>query len=293
MSARRISAGPLQDRRGGYQPPGGFSWGASWAMRPPFSFWLRQKENAPRPVEEKKSLLVATLHVRAKLLYGGRRERVPAGLRWLPDGRGGVRCRLDSGFPRRGCALGRGARRDLTSSSFPVSRCGAPRISVTSVPLVPPSARSASLRAALAVVGADAFIGSSRAGQLAAAKREAIPCDNHPDKVGTPAMGRQLGKSQKAQACPNARKNRSRHWYADPRTRGGPLHRSASKRPFLLDRARPVFFSGKTEKKMGGASPLDKPPAGAEIPEAAATAAHLMLPPLVASPHQIVDGDAV
>ena len=54
---------------------------------------------------------------------------------------------LDSGFPRRGCALGRGARRDLTSSSFPVSRCGAPRISVTSVPLVPPFARSASLRA--------------------------------------------------------------------------------------------------------------------------------------------------
>ena len=45
-----LAAGPLQDRRGGYQPPGGFSWGASWAMRPPFSFWLRQKENAPRPV---------------------------------------------------------------------------------------------------------------------------------------------------------------------------------------------------------------------------------------------------
>ena len=31
----------------------------------------------------------------------------------------------------------------MTGSSFPVSRCGAPRISVTSVPLVPPSARSA------------------------------------------------------------------------------------------------------------------------------------------------------
>ena len=26
----------------------------SGGMRPPFSFWLRQKENAPRPVEEKK-----------------------------------------------------------------------------------------------------------------------------------------------------------------------------------------------------------------------------------------------
>ena len=118
MSARRISAGPLQDRRGGYQPPGGFSWGASWAMRPPFSFWLRQKENAPRPVEEKKSLLVATLHVRAKLLYGGRRERVPACLRGSPDGRGGVRYRLERGFPRRGCKGQRGARTHLTSSSF-------------------------------------------------------------------------------------------------------------------------------------------------------------------------------
>ena len=43
----------------------------------------------------------------------------------------------------------------------------------------------------------------------------------------------------------------------DPPTpsRGGPLHRSASKRSFLLDRARPVFFSAKTEKKMGGCIP--------------------------------------
>ena len=31
----------------------------------------------------------------------------------------------------------------MNRSSFPVSRCGAPRISVTSVPLAPPSARSA------------------------------------------------------------------------------------------------------------------------------------------------------
>ena len=39
-----------------------------------------------------------------------------------------------------------------------------------------------------------------------------------------------------------------------------------AKRPFLLDRARPVFFSGKTEKKMGGASWLDKPPCGSRHP---------------------------
>ena len=127
----------------------------------------------------------------------GRREMEPAGSRWLPDGRGGVRYRFDGRFPRRGCGGQRGARTHLTSFSFTVSRCGAPSSSVTSVPLVPPSARSAcpqgarrispqggrdirsaakprtavqrkaaepptaaqSLRAPRAVVGADAFIG--------------------------------------------------------------------------------------------------------------------------------------
>ena len=33
-----------------------------------------------------------------------------------------------------------------------------------------------------------------------------------------------------------------------------------AQRPFLLDRARPVFFSGKTETKMGGASRWTSPP---------------------------------
>ena len=126
-------------------------------MRPPFSFWSYPKRERAAPGVREKGALAATLHVRAKLLYGGRREMVPAGLRWLPDGRGGVRYRLDGGFPRRGCVLGRGARTHLTGSSFPVSRCGAPRISVTSVPLVPPSARSASLRTALAVIEAAAW----------------------------------------------------------------------------------------------------------------------------------------
>ena len=50
-----------------------------------------------------------------------------------------------------------------------------------------------------------------------------------------------------------------------PPSRGGPLHRSAPKRPFLLDRARPVFFSAKTEKKMGGASCMDHAPCGSRV----------------------------
>ena len=93
---------------------------------------------------------------------------------------------------------------------------------------------------------------SSPEGQPAAAKREAIPCDNHPDKVGTPATGRQLGKSQKAQACPKAGQNRRLHRYVDLRQRGGPLHRSAP-HTFLFGPCTARFSFGKTER--GPAAP--------------------------------------
>ena len=88
---------------------------------------------------------------------------------------------------------------------------------------------------------------SSPEGQPAAAKREAIPCDNHPDKVGTPAAGRQLRKSQKAQACPKAGQNRRLHRYVDLRQRGGPLHRSAP-HTFLFRPCTAHFSFGKTER---------------------------------------------
>ena len=66
----------------------------------------------------------------------------------------------------------------------------------------------------------------------------------------------------------------------------------ATKSDFFSSTGRGAFSFWRNQKENGGRIPPDKPPAGAEIPEAAATAAHLMLPPLVASPHQIVDGDA-
>ena len=69
----------------------------------PISLLVLPKEKRAVHGPKRKNALVATLHMRAKLLYGGRREIVPAGLRGLSDGRGGVRYRLDSGFPRRGC----------------------------------------------------------------------------------------------------------------------------------------------------------------------------------------------
>ena len=62
-------------------------------------------------------------------------------------------------LPSRGgwCGSCRDARTHLNCFAFPVSRYGAPGISVISVPLVPPSARSASLRTALAVIEAAAW----------------------------------------------------------------------------------------------------------------------------------------
>ena len=84
---------------------------------------------------------------------GGRRIGASADLGW-PSGTLGSSAK--SMLPSRGgWGGGRlGARTHLTCFSFTVSRCGAPSISVTSVPLVPPSARSASLRAAMAGVAA-------------------------------------------------------------------------------------------------------------------------------------------
>ena len=143
---------------------------------------------------------------------------------------------------------------------------------------------------------------SSPEGQPAAAKREAIPCDNHPDKVGTPATGRQLRKSQKAQACPKAGQNRRLHRYVDLRQRGGLLHRSAP-HTFLFGPCTAHFSFGKTERgprraprggerrrkgagavfaaggngaertlrrrQWGAHPPWKRPPAGAESPVAA------------------------
>ena len=109
----------------------------------------------------------------------------------------------------------------------------------------------------------------SREEQPAAAKREAARCDNHPDEVGTIRHGTVVSSLQKTIACPKVRQNRSRHRYADPRAHGGPLHRSAPKRPFLLDRARPVFFSARRKRKWGVHPGRTSPPGGSQPPVAA------------------------
>ena len=103
---------------------------------PHFLFGLGRKENGPYPqgvcrirkrqsrqrlrdctVQKKRPLLVATLHVRAKLLYGGRRIGACSDL-GLPSGTLGPSAR--SVLPSRGglCGGQRGARTHLTSFSF-------------------------------------------------------------------------------------------------------------------------------------------------------------------------------
>ena len=89
------------------------------------------------------------------------------------------------------------------------------------------------------------------------------PCT--PTTSAPSATGRQLQESQKSIACPKVRQNRSRHRYADPRQhRGANAPACAKKRSFLLDRARPVFFSTRWKRKWGVHPRWTSPPAGAE-----------------------------
>ena len=84
---------------------------------PPFSFPSCGKENGPCTVQKKRPLLVATLHIRAKLLYGSRRISACSDLGW-PSGTLGSSA--GSMLPSRGgwCPDRRGAKPHLTSFSF-------------------------------------------------------------------------------------------------------------------------------------------------------------------------------
>ncbi|ERK61098.1 hypothetical protein HMPREF1546_03222, partial [Oscillibacter sp. KLE 1745] len=75
------------------------------------------RERAAPGVREK-ALLAATLHVRAKLLYGGRRERVPACFRQTADGRGGVTQRFGWLIPAARVRLGSGCKEGFDQLLF-------------------------------------------------------------------------------------------------------------------------------------------------------------------------------
>ena len=104
-------------------------------------------------------------------------------------------------------------------------------------PLQPPGARSEAERA------------EREAGQM----RSCTPTTSAPS-----ATGRQSGKSQKSIACPKARPNRSRHWYADPPYAREGHCTGARPALFLLHRARRVLF-WRNQKENGAHCPAGTP----------------------------------
>ena len=70
-----------------------------------------------------------------------------------------------------------------------------------------------------------------------------------------------------------------------------PVQSCGQKRSFLLDRARPVFFSTRGKRKWG-VHPAGPAPCGSRSPRGRRTAARITLAPLVAASQQIVGSNA-
>ena len=84
----------------------------------PILFLSAPKRERAAPGVREQALLAATLHVRAKLLYGGRRERVPACFRQTADGRGGVTQRFGGLIPAARVCLGSGCKEGFDQLLF-------------------------------------------------------------------------------------------------------------------------------------------------------------------------------
>ena len=210
-----------------------------WADAPPILFLEAPKRECAAPGGREKTLRRVGLRQRRPPAAGGGRLAVPRG--------------------------GQGRKRAVLGETFGPGKSGIP-----AAPIFAAAGRLLMKATAWANATAPTPARAARS-EAERAEREAgqmRPCTPTPSAPS--ATGRQLQESQKTIACPKAGQNRSRHRYADPpHSAEARRCRSTSQRPFLLDRARPVFFSGKTEKKMGGASSLDKPPGGSQPPVAA------------------------
>ena len=201
---------------------------------PPIFFLRHQKENAPRPVEKKKCL-------------GG---SVCAGADLLPPAGEGWQSRA---------AVRDGNARPLGNPS--ARGCPGYIQLLFSLPLAGQLMRvSSRVNATASTTARAARSEAERAEREAGQMRSCTPTTSAPS-----ATGRQSGKSQKSIACPKARPNRSRHWYADPRTRGGPLHRSAPG-AFFSYTGRGAFSFWRNQKENGGRiaqlAPQLNPPGG-------------------------------
>jgi len=257
-------------------------------MHPPFLFCLAKRETGRARSKEKGTWTRSgAVALRAD---GGRREMVPAGLRWLPDGRGGVRYRLERGFPRRGCALGRGAKLYLISLFFRAfrfaTRCPGGRRGLcfrADEGIGPYAGVGTPARADTQVspygwagprfsVGANAHIRPlhqfPRGTASGSEKRSRDNAITTPTTSAPSATGRQL------QTC--RREKRARRQVkigacTDPPTPVARRRERAGARLsglFFWTVHGPFSFP-QEGKENGGCIPLDQPPAGAESPVAA------------------------
>ena len=202
---------------------------------PPIFFLRHQKENAPRPVEKKKCSAGRSAQAQTSCR---RRGKV-----------GNPARRSETETPGPWGTLQPGDVRDTRCADF---RCR--------WPVVDESLRSGPMKASASTTARAARSEAERAEREAGQMRSCTPTTSAPS-----ATGRQSGKSQKSIACPKARPNRSRHWYADPRTRGGPLHRSAPG-AFFSYTGRGAFSFWRNQKENGGRiaqlAPQLNPPGG-------------------------------
>ena len=167
---------------------------------------------------------------------------VPAGLRWVSDGRGGVRCRFDGGFPRSGYRRHRVARMHLTSSSFRAFRC-----------------------ATRCLGGCGGLCRLPLTSRPAAAEREAVRCDNHPDDLRTIRHGMAATGIAEEYSVPEG-KSKSEQ----APIRRLPLARRATAperaNAFLFGPCTARFSFGKTKEKWGVHPGWTSPLAGARPP---------------------------
>ena len=200
---------------------------------PHFSFGLAKRETGRARSKEKKRF-GATLHIRAKLLMYGVGVR---GCLRVRDGSptGAAECPADLTVGSRGTVP-------------PQSGCKT-AFDLLLFPRVP-------LRYALP--------GSSRNVERQRKEKQG-QCVNHPATSAPSVTGRQSQESQKTQACPKVRRNRSRHRYADPRRAEGNCTGARQSGLFFWTGRGPFSFP-QDGKENGGRIPHGTLPPGGSQP---------------------------
>ena len=187
-------------------------------MHPPFLF-CRAKRETGRARSKEKS--VGALRCSGPPRDGGRRIGASADLA-RPSGTLYSSAISPTAVPWRIVRRSSGWSSHGAASRFAAASCPARELPIkASAPTTARAARSEAERA------------ERGAGQM----RPCIPATSAPS-----ATGRQSRELQKGLACPKARPNRSRHRFAAPLQRGGPLHQSASRRLSLWTVHGPFLF---------------------------------------------------